>query len=125
MRGDGAAVEPKDSMIKAPADGIVSFLFPTKHAIGFETTDGIALLIHIGIDTVKLKGEGFEVLVEEGQKVKKGEPLLKVDLSYIKEHAPSLISPVVCSELEKNDKVYLLRTGTIKAGEPLFQIERY
>ena len=125
MMGDGAAVEPKDSMIKAPADGIVSFLFPTKHAIGFETTDGIALLIHIGIDTVKLKGEGFEVLVEEGQKVKKGEPLLKVDLSYIKEHAPSLISPVVCSELEKNDKVYLLRTGTIKAGEPLFQIERY
>ena len=72
MMGDGAVVTPEDAVIKAPEDGEVVFVFDTKHAIGFMTDSGLSLLIHIGIDTVKLDGKGFEVFVESGQKVKKG-----------------------------------------------------
>lgn len=85
----------------------------------------MALLLHIGIDTVALNGQGFEVFVENGQKVKKGEPLMKIDISYLKEHAPSLCSPVLCTELGDNQKVRLLKEGEIKAGEPLFAVDVY
>lgn len=125
MMGDGAAVEPTDSVVKAPADGEISFVFPTHHAIGFVTADGIEMLLHIGIDTVKLNGEGFEVLVEEGAKVKKGDVLMKIDLDYVKAHAPSLVSPILCTELKENEKIRLLKTGTVKAGEELFAVDVY
>ncbi len=125
MMGDGAVVEPLDSIVKAPEDGEICFVFETKHAIGFLTDSGISLLIHVGIDTVKLNGEGFEILVENGQKVKKGTPMLKLDLDYLKKHAPSIVSPVICTELEENQKIRLLKEGEIQAGEELFAIDRY
>ena len=81
------------------------------------------MLLHMGIDTVKLEGKGFKVLVEAGQKVKKGTPLLELDLAYLKKHAPSLASPILCTELEDNQKVRLLADGPVKAGEPLFAVE--
>lgn len=123
MMGDGALVTPEDSVIYAPEDGEVSFIFDTKHAIGFLTDTGISLLLHIGIDTVKLEGKGFEVMVAAGQKVKKGEPVLKLDLVYLKKHAPSIASPILCTELEDNQKIRLLAEGDIHAGEPLFAID--
>ena len=123
MMGDGAVVTPEDPYVRAPEDGEVAFVFDTKHAIGFITDSGISLLIHVGIDTVKLNGEGFEALVESGQTVKKGEPMLKLDLDYLKEHAPSVTSPVLCTELEDNQRIHLLKDGPVKAGEPLFEIE--
>ena len=123
MMGDGAVVTPEDPYVRAPEDGEVAFVFDTKHAIGFVTDSGISLLIHVGIDTVKLIGEGFEALVESGQTVKKGEPMLKLDLDYLKEHAPSVTSPVLCTELEDNQRIRLLKDGPVKAGEPLFEIE--
>ena len=123
MMGDGAVVTPEDPYVRAPEDGEVAFVFDTKHAIGFVTDSGISLLIHVGIDTVKLNGEGFEALVESGQTVKKGEPMLKLDLDYLKEHAPSVTSPVLCTELEDNQRIHLLKDGPVKAGEPLFEIE--
>ena len=125
MMGDGAVVTPVDPIVRAPEDGEISFVFDTKHAIGFLTDSGISLLIHVGIDTVKLNGEGFEVYVENGQKVKKGEPMLKLDIDYLRENAPSLASPIVCTELEDNQKVRLLKEGEILAGEELFAIEIY
>lgn len=125
MMGDGAVVTPADPIVRAPEDGEISFVFDTKHAIGFLTDSGISLLIHVGIDTVKLNGEGFEVYVENGQKVKKGEPMLKLDIDYLRENAPSLASPIVCTELEDNQKVRLLKEGEILAGEELFAIEIY
>lgn len=79
----------------------------------------------MGIDTVSLNGQGFEVLVENGQKVKKGEPMLKLDLDYLKANAPSLASPVLCTELEENQKVRLLKEGSITAGEELFAVDFY
>ena len=125
MMGDGAVVEPTEDTVKAPVDATVSFVFPTKHAIGLETEDGMEMLLHIGIDTVKLNGEGFEVLVEEGAKVKKGDALIKIDLEYIKNHAPSLVSPILCTDLSDNQKIRMVKTGKIKAGEDLFAVDIY
>lgn len=123
MMGDGAVVIPQDEFVYAPEDGEVVFVFETKHAVGFMTATGISLLIHIGIDTVNLEGRGFEALVQNGQKVKKGEPMLKLDLAYLKAHAASMVSPVVCTELEENQKIRLLKEGSIHAGEALFAVD--
>lgn len=123
MMGDGAAVTPEDAIICAPEDGEVVFVFDTKHAIGFQTDSGVALLLHIGIDTVKLNGEGFQVYVENGQKVKKGEPLMKIDIDFLKTHAPSLCSPVLCTELAENQRIRRIGEGEIQAGAPLFAVE--
>lgn len=125
MMGDGAAVEPKAAEIKAPVDGEVTFVFPSKHAIGFQTKTGIAMLLHVGIDTVKLDGKGFEVLVSDGQEVKKGDVLMKIDIPFLKENAPSVVTPVICTELEDNQKIRLLHEGSIKAGDDLFAIDVY
>ena len=125
MMGDGAMVIPKEQTVCAPADGEVCFVFDTKHAVGFETADHTALLLHMGIDTVNLGGTGFEVLVKAGDKVKKGDVLMKLDLQFIQANAPSLASPVLCTELSEHQKIRLLKTGDIQAGEPLFAVETY
>ena len=125
MMGDGAVVTPEDAIVRAPEDGEVCFVFDTKHAIGFMTESGVSLLIHVGIDTVKLDGKGFECFVENGQAVKKGDPMLKLDLDYLRENAPSVASPVLCTELEDNQKIRLLNEGEIKAGDELFAIDVY
>ena len=125
MMGDGVAVTPTDSVIKAPADGEISFVFDTKHAIGFTTDDGVSLIIHVGIDTVKLQGKGFEILKQKGEKVKKGEPIMKIDIDYLKKNAPSLDTPVMCTELKDNEKIRVIKVGEVKAGEELFAIDIY
>lgn len=123
--GDGMAITPSDGNIYAPEDGEVVFVYDTKHAIGFLSYTGIPLLLHIGIDTVKLNGQGFEVLVESGQKVKKGELLMRVALSYIQANAPSTMSPVILSEMNENQEIRVLKTGKIEAGEELFAVDFY
>ncbi len=125
MMGDGAMVIPGDAEVRAPEDGEISFVFDTKHAIGFETASGLAMLLHMGIDTVNLNGKGFEVFVQNGDQVKKGDLLMKLDLEYLKQHAPSLASPVLCTELTDQQKIRLLKTGAIKAGEALFAVDTY
>ena len=123
MMGDGAVVTPEDPYVRAPEDGEVAFVFDTKHAIGFVTDSGVSLLIHVGIDTVKLNGEGFEALVESGQTVKKGDPMMKLDLEFLTANAPSITSPILDTEPEDNQRIRLLANGEIKAGEPLFAVE--
>ncbi len=125
MMGDGAVVTPSEPKVFAPEDGEVNFVFDTKHAIGFTTASGTDLLLHMGIDTVKLNGQGFEVFVKDGDKVKKGDLLMQLDLAYLKENAPSLASPVLCTELADNQKIRLMKTGSIQAGEALFAIDTY
>lgn len=125
MMGDGVAVLPKASVVTAPSDGEVSFLYETKHAMEFMTDSGVSLLIHIGIDTDKLDGKGFEALVTTGQKVKKGDPMLHMDLDYLTANTPSLISPVLCTNLGEKQKLRILSEGGIKAGEALFAIDFY
>lgn len=101
------------------------FVFDTKHALGFATDTGISMIIHVGIDTVKLEGKGFDVLVEAGQHVNKGDILMKLDLEYLKANAPSVTTPVICTELKENQKIRLLNEGEVKAGDPLYAVDTY
>lgn len=100
MMGDGVGFIPADGKIIAPFDGTVKTIFPTKHAIGLESDQGLELLIHIGIDTVKLNGEGFESFVETDDRVHKGQVLMQIDLDYITAHAPSTVTPLIITNLE-------------------------
>ena len=123
LMGDGVAIDPDAGNLYAPVDGKVASIFDTKHAIGFQTDSGIPMLLHMGIDTVKLEGKGFEILVTEGQKVKKGDPMMKLDLEFLTANAPSITSPILDIEPEDNQRIRLLANGEIKAGEPLFAVE--
>lgn len=100
MVGDGVAFIPHEDLIKAPCSGKVVQVFPTNHAIGIESKEGLEVLIHLGIDTVELKGEGFQRLIEEGQEIKKGDPLAKMNLDLIKEKGKEIITPVVITNME-------------------------
>lgn len=120
--GLGAVVTPTEKNVRAPEDGEVSFVSENGQEIGFRTDSGIELVIHIGMDTVKLNGKGFEVLVESGQKLKKRTTMVKLDLGYLKENAASLVSPVLCQNLAPGQTVRLMRSGRIRAGEALFEI---
>lgn len=123
MMGDGVVITPTGSKVVSPVDGTVQFVFDTKHAIGLEADNGTELLLHIGIDTVQLEGKGFHVLVEAGAVVEKGQPLMELDLEYLREHARSLVSPVVCTNLGSTQSIRLLQEGQIHMGEDLFLIE--
>lgn len=125
MMGDGAVVTPEEGVVVAPEDGTVLFVFDTKHALGFTTDSGIGMIIHVGIDTVKLEGKGFDVQVEAGCHVNKGDVLMKLDLDYLKVNAPSVTTPVICTELKDNQKIRLITDGPIKAGEPLYAVDTY
>lgn len=108
MMGDGFAVLPKGGQVIAPMSGTVINVFPTKHAICIETDDKIELIIHVGIETVALEGKGFEVLVDVGDVVKKGDLMMNVDLDYIKKHAVSTVTPVVFTNLADGEKLRVL-----------------
>ena len=125
MMGDGAVVTPEEGVVVAPEDGTVLFVFDTKHALGFTTDSGIGMIIHVGIDTVKLEGKGFDVQDEAGCHVNKGDVLMKLDLDYLKANAPSVTTPVICTELKDNQKIRLITDGPIKAGEPLYAVDTY
>lgn len=125
MIGDGAAVIPEDGNVYAPADGEVIFVYDTKHAIGFLTDTGVSLLLHVGINTVSLEGRCFEVFVEAGQKVKKGELIMSVSLSYIRENELNVITPIIVSDMSDNQRIRILKTGKIEVGEGLFAVDLY
>ncbi|MCI7127500.1 MAG: glucose PTS transporter subunit IIA [Clostridium sp.] len=124
MMGDGAAIVPTDGIVQAPADGEVTFVFPTKHAVGFRADAGHEMLIHVGIDTVSLSGDGFETFVSDGDHVRAGEPLLKVDIRKIGDRVPSMASPVLFTDLAENMEVRVLKKGQIHAGEPFMEVHR-
>ncbi|WP_163539359.1 glucose-specific PTS transporter subunit IIBC [Gracilibacillus sp. YIM 98692] len=114
MMGDGFAIKPSEGKIVSPVNGKIINIFPTKHAIGILADNGTEILIHIGIDTVNLKGEGFTAKVEEGDEVKKGQLMMEVDLSYIEEHASSIVTPVIFTNLEEGQSVNLKASGNVQ-----------
>ncbi|MCX7829124.1 MAG: glucose-specific PTS transporter subunit IIBC [Thermanaerothrix sp.] len=116
MVGEGFAVIPTDGLVVSPVDGKVTLVFPTMHAVGITSVDGLEVLVHVGIDTVKLNGEGFKALVSQGDEVKKGQPLIEADLKVISAKAPSIVTPVVFTNVKGSDKVTLFK-GDVKAGE--------
>lgn len=95
MMGEGIAIMPTDGKVHAPIDGTVVLVADTKHAVGLKSSDGTEILIHIGLETVNLKGEGFTALVNVGDKISIGQPLIEVDWAYIQEHATSIITPII------------------------------
>ena len=117
MMGDGFAIIPSEGVVVSPVNGKIVNLFPTKHALGIVSDAGREILIHVGIDTVTLKGQGFETLVNENDKVEKGQPLLKVDLDYIKQNATSIITPIVFTNLAEGESITLKKTGNIDIAE--------
>lgn len=116
MMGDGFAVQSNDGLVVSPVDAEVQLVFDTKHAIGLKTSEGLEVLIHFGVDTVNLGGEGFEVFVKAGDKIKAGDKLMQVNLEYIKANAKSDISPVIFTNLEKGKKV-VITTGETSIKE--------
>ncbi len=123
LLGDGVIIEPTEGTVYAPEDGTVTMLFDTKHAVGFETDSGIELLIHVGIDTVNLNGEGFQVIVKAGEHLKKGDVIMNFDLEKIRATAKSMATPVICTNLTEGQKVKVLKYGEIKVGEQLMTME--
>jgi sugar PTS system EIIA component len=111
MMGDGIAIDPSEGKVVSPVDGEIMQLFPTKHAVGIKAKNGAEILIHIGLETVSMNGEGFEAHVAEGSKVNKGDVLITFDLELVKEKAKSTITPIILTngddmgELVKKDAV--------------------
>lgn len=93
--GEGIAIVPQNNVIAAPCDGVLTLVAPTKHAFGMTKEDGLELMIHIGIDTVALQGEGFEVLAEAGANVKKGQPIISYDEQIMKEHGIDMTTMLI------------------------------
>jgi len=116
MAGDGIAIDTSGNIAAAPVDGVLSLVFRTNHAFGITLDSGIELLVHIGIDTVELEGEGFERIAEEGKRVKAGEPIIKIDREFVEGKGFSLITPVLITNIDriKNMKCYLNKV--VRAG---------
>lgn len=116
MMGDGFAMKTNDGVIVSPVEGKIVTVFPTKHAITIESVDKREVLIHLGVDTVKLKGEGFETFVEENQTVKVGDKLVKMDVDFIEKNAKSSMPIVVFTNLSEGESVKLVE-GNVSAGQ--------
>lgn len=122
MMGDGIAIKPSQGEVRAPFNGKLQMIFPTKHAIGLVSDSGLELLIHIGLDTVKLNGEGFTLHVEEGQEVKQGDLLINFDLDYIRNHAKSDITPIIVTQGNITNLDFKQgEHGNISFGDQLFE----
>ena len=122
--GDGIAIEPSDGELVAPADGEISSTFETHHAVGMTTADGAELLMHIGIDTVKLGGKHFTYLVNEGDKVKRGQPLIRFELEAIKAEGYPVTTPVIVCNTDDYAVVEAKASGTVKQGDALLELKR-
>ncbi|CNH19118.1 N-acetylglucosamine-specific PTS transporter subunit IIBC [Yersinia intermedia] len=121
--GEGVAIRPTDKMVVSPANGTIVKIFNTDHAFCLETETGAEIVVHIGIDTVKLNGQGFARLVDEGATVVAGQPILELDLAYLNANARSMISPVVVSNIDDYAGISVLAGSSVVAGQsPLFEI---
>lgn len=121
MMGDGFGVEPTNGAIHSPIEGTIDSIFPTKHAVTIKNSKDVSVLIHIGLDTVALNGEGFELHVKEGQKVKAGDLLVTADLDYLKANDKETVVIVAFPETEK--EIQLDVTGEVDVKAPVATIK--
>lgn len=121
--GQGVAVEPTNGLLRAPADGKMVMTFATGHAVGMKSNDGAEILIHIGMDTVNLQGKGFETLVQKGQEVKAGDPLVKFDIDAIKEAGYTVTTPIVITNSKEYGQVRQVAFGEVKTGDKILDLE--
>lgn len=120
--GKGVVIVPENGIVTAPFDGVVENLFATRHAIALKDKKGCSVLIHIGMDTVRLDGEGFKAFVKQGDTVKKGDKLLEVDINTVKAKGYSLETPVLVTDADQYADVVEMAGQTVKAGEPLLTV---
>ena len=123
MMGQGVAVEPTVGKIFAPADAEVTTLFPTGHAIGLKTAGGAEILIHVGMDTVQMKGDGFKAHVEQGDKVKAGQLLIEFDIAKIKAAGYPIITPVLVTNSASYKEILPVEGASIKNGDKLIDVK--
>jgi PTS system glucose-specific IIA component len=124
MMGDGMAIEPSEGILVSPVEGEIIQLFHTKHAIGIKSLTGMEILLHIGLETVAMNGEGFEAFVKEGDKVKPGDKLITFDLDLIKEKAASTITPIIITNGDIIENVEKSPLGEVKGGsDKVFEIK--
>lgn len=121
--GDGIAILPSSTIVVAPAAGTLVKIFNTHHAFCLETEEGAEIVVHMGLDTVALAGQGFTRLVEEGAVVAAGQPILEMDLAFLQANVRSMVSPVVCSNIEAFAQLEIKAQGQVKAGEPLYCVK--
>ena len=119
MMGDGFAIEPSDGLVVSPVNGVITILFPTKHAIGITSESGLEMLIHVGMDTVSLNGEGFEAFINQGDSVKVGDKLIYADLDRIRDKVPSIITPVVFTNLQENQVITINKDKKVELGKEI------
>lgn len=122
--GKGIAIEPKEGKVYAPYDGVIETAFPTKHAIGLTSDDGVELLIHVGMDTVKLGGAHFISHIEEGQKVKKGDLLLEFDVEKIREEGYPTLTPVIVTNSDDYTDVITINAASVNVGDDLIEVKK-
>lgn len=121
MAGKGVAIMPMNSLFCAPIDGVVTKIFSTNHAYSIKSPKDFEVLVHIGLDTVALKGKGFERLIEEGASVKAGEAIIRVDLEYLKQYAKDIITPVLISDESDVKEIEYYFTG-VKVKDVIMEI---
>lgn len=117
--GDGFAIEPKDNWIFSPCDGEITMVFETKHAIGVKTKDGVEIMLHIGIDTVTLKGEPFDVYVSVGDNVKQGELIMSSDFNLITKNG---LCPTIMTVFLNKEIKHLVETGYVEETTSVVEI---
>lgn len=122
MMGDGIVIFPSEGSVYAPCDATVSFVFPSQHAVGLTSAHGVEILIHVGIDTVKLDGQGFDVCVKDGQTLKKGDKIMDFDVKYIEEQAKSSAIPVVFTNLGEEHKMEVVKLGEVNVGDEILSV---
>lgn len=122
MMGDGVAIQPEEGTLYSPVEGEVVQLFPTYHAIGLRTADGVELLLHIGLETVSMEGEGFSAHVKVGDKVKAGDPLIDFSLDLVQEKAKSTITPIVVTNMDKVDKLEHHFSDAVQTGDTILTV---
>ncbi|NRN76160.1 beta-glucoside-specific PTS transporter subunit IIABC [Lactobacillus helveticus] len=121
--GQGVAIEPSEGVLHAPADGKIALVFPTGHAVGINTTDGAEVLMHIGMDTVNLQGKGFKTLVQKGQEVKAGDPLVEFNIKEIKAAGYEVATPVVVTNSKKYESINQVANGTVEVGQEILSLQ--
>lgn len=121
--GQGVAIEPSEGVLHAPADGKIALVFPTGHVVGINTTDGAEVLMHIGMDTVNLQGKGFKTLVQKGQEVKAGDPLVEFNIKEIKAAGYEVATPVVVTNSKKYESINQVDNGTVEVGQEILSLQ--
>lgn len=119
LAGDGAAIDSLGDVFVAPADGVLTLIFRTNHAFGMTLSNGIEILVHIGMDTVELNGEGFTRIAEEGSTVKAGDPIIKINRELLNSKGCNLVTPILITNMEKVDKIECSKKTDLSSGKDI------